>query len=248
MTSRWYWIGILVALALAGCEMQQGGETQSAESTDPAVESTPPPADATAEPSETAEATAPEPAETSTEPSAESQPAEAAPAAESTPPPPVQASTELEGMQLNPKDGVQILLPDGWEQTPADDGSLLQMVRRGLIDGVRVTVTLDYAVDQKTKTGADLGALEQDFVAQMKDILKDQRFNPVATKRVSVAGFPALAVTGDLEDQGQQFRLKQYLILQGETFWTLSVIGPRASFESQVEPEFDAIASTLEIE
>ncbi len=236
MTSRWIGIGcLLLALALAGCELQQSGDDA-----------------APAEPSTTAAEPAPEAAAPdAAEAPPAAAPAAAAPAASAAAPaeapPPVQAATQLEGMQLNPKDGVQILLPDGWEQTPSDDGALLQMVRRGLIDSVRVTVTLDYAVDQKAGAHADLATLEQDFVAQMKDILKDQKFNPVATKRVSVAGFPALAVTGDLEDQGQAFRLKQYLILQGETFWTLSVIGPQASFETKVEPEFDAIAATLEM-
>lgn len=241
MASRWMAVGwLLVVLALAGCEMQQAGEESAPAAPESAAEPATEPA-----PEAASEATA--------EPAPEATPAEAEPAATepaaapAETPPPVQATTQLEGMQLNPKGGVQILLPDGWEQTPSDDGALLQMVRRALIDDVRVTVTLDYAVDQKAGAHVDLGTLEQDFVAQMKDILKDQKFNPVATKRVSVAGFPALAVTGDLEDQGQPFRLKQYLILQGETFWTLSVIGPRAGFETKVEPEFDAIAATLEI-
>ncbi len=183
-----------------------------------------------------------EPAEV-TAPPVEAPPA---PAAKSAEPPPVQGAT-LEGVVLNPRDGVRILLPDGWEQIDSDDGSLLQMVRRGLIDGVRVSLTLDYTVDAKVPAGTDLQAIEKDFLGKLPLALADRQFELLGSKRVTVAGYPALAVRGDLESDGRRFRMKQYLILRDDTFWTLGVVGPRDAFDQRVEPEFDAIAATLEL-
>lgn len=214
--------GLVLAAWLAGCERLPSAAPTAGKAAEPAEVAAPP--------AEAPPAPAPEPAE----------------AAKSAEPPPVQGAT-LEGLVLNPRDGVRILLPDGWEQIDSDDGSLLQMVRRGLIDGVRVSLTLDYTVDAKVPAGTDLKAIEQDFLGKLPLALADRQFELLGSKRVTVAGYPALAVRGDLESDGRRFRMKQYLILRDDTFWTLGVVGPRDSFDPRVEPEFDAIAATLEL-
>jgi len=173
---------------------------------------------------------------------------EAKPAEQPEPQGPPVTGAKLEGLVLNPKSGVKILLPEGWEQGKPDDGALLLMIRRQPLGGVHVNVTLDYAVDEQVPAETRLSSVEQEFVAKLPTLLADRKFQLLDTKRVSVAGAAALAVRGDLESDGKALRLKQYLILQDGTFWTLSAVGPRDQFDKVVEKEFDAIAATLELQ
>ncbi|NUQ00959.1 MAG: hypothetical protein HUU35_14015 [Armatimonadetes bacterium] len=130
----------------------------------------------------------------------------------------------------------------------SDDGSLLQMVRREPVGEVRVTVNLDYGVDEKLPEGTRLSTIEQEFISRLPATLAERKFKLLDSKHVTVAGYPALAIRGDLEADGRAFRMKQYLILQDTRFWTLSTIGPRDAFDQKVEPEFDAIAATLKLQ
>ncbi len=230
--TRWWllgWAG-LVGLGLTGCRPRSAGE-QAATS---APAATPVAATPAAAPAASAPVT---PAAT---------PADRAPATPSAAPAPI-VGPKIEGVLLNPKNGVRILVPDGWEQTDSDDGSLLQLLRRETVGGVQVAITFDYSVDEQLPAETTLDTLEKDFAVRLTTALPDRKVQVAGTQRVSVAGHPALAVKADLMGDGRPLRMKQLLILGGQTFWTLCAIGPRDAFDQVVEPEFNAVAATLEL-
>ncbi|MCC7495622.1 MAG: hypothetical protein IT204_24945 [Fimbriimonadaceae bacterium] len=222
-------------LGLSGCRPTGDAPTAAP----PAAESP-----AAAAPAATAPTTSAPPAPA---PAAASAAPAAAPTAPAATAPAAVAGPALEGVQLNPKNGVRLLLPDGWEQVDSDDGSLLQLVRRESVGGVRVNLTFDYSVDEKVAPGTTLDAIEPDFAARFAAALPERKVTVLGVKRVTVAGEQALAVRADLDSEGGPLRLKQFVILADGTFWTLSAVGPRAQFDKVVEPELNAIAATLEL-
>ena len=233
---------LLGGLALLGCKAET--EIDATTSAEPATE---PATEAAATPTDEAVPAEANPAES--EPAAEVE-TEATPvdrAAEAATLPQVSGGEGAGGTLLSPRDGVKILMPDGYDQSEADDGSLLRLVRREPVGGVKVTLTLDYSVDDKLQPETTLASLKDKFVKTFSDTLVDLHYQTVQTKSVSIAGYPALELVGDLSAQDQNYRAKKLVILQDKTFWYLGVIGPRDEFDQTVAPEFQAIAASLEL-
>ncbi|MBI2301019.1 MAG: hypothetical protein HYU66_19075 [Armatimonadetes bacterium] len=191
-----------------------------------------------------APATQPEP--TTAPPTGTAPTAPAAPESTALPPAAGNAA-KLSGVLLTPKAGVQILLPDNWEQKEPDDGSLAILVRREPIGGVNVTVTFDYTVCSSLAPNASIESLRDEFSRQFTETLAERNYKTLETKPVSIAGHAALAMTGDLDEHGTPLRTKQLIIQQAKGFWCLGVVGPRDAFDKQVVSEFDAIAASLQL-
>lgn len=175
-------------------------------------------------------------------------PADPAPTPEPTAEPhPEPAATTPEGTILTPRDGVELLLPEGWEEEPATDDALVRLVRAEPVANTLVRVSLESAVDENLPADAGLDALAAEFTEQLPEQLADQKWSTQATATITVAGRPALSIVGDLVDAGTRYRSRLVLVREGTTTWTLSILGPRDAFDTELAPTFDAIVASLKL-
>jgi hypothetical protein len=190
------------------------------------------------------------------EPKAEEPPAAATTATPAPEPAPTRAVTQpsagpepqakLEGVVLNVQDNLQLLKPDGWRQAEtAEGGPLVKLVREALVDNVRVNVTLSAATDLNLPENATIAQLKDTYLTDLPNQMAKESLKVVANKDGTLSGRPALAVKADLDSDGHRLRAKQWVAVEGGQVWVLQGIGPRDGFDEKVEPELNAIASTV---
>lgn len=173
----------------------------------------------------------------------------AAPPAEPAPEPAAEPAGKptAEGTILTPQDGLEILLPDGWDEAPGDESAVVRMVRREPVGSTLIHIALESVVDENLPASAGIEALREEYARKLPEEMAAEHWSTVKTEDTTVAGMPALAVTGDLVDAGTNYRSKLVVVLKGGRVWTLSVLGPRDTFDADIAPTFDAVAASLKL-